>query len=249
MFKSTDGGKTFELVSARHGDHHGLWIDPNDPDRLINGSDGGAIVSVDGGKTLDEAEITSRPPSSITSRSTTSSPTTFTARSRTIPTSGSRAMTISARSTTRTGTIAGGGECGFMIADPRDPDIIYSDSENGINRFNRHTMQSETSPCGRSMRRDTGFGSRASLQLDVALMMSPHNPDTLYWGAERLFKTTDDGKSWTAISGDLTRNDKSKQGASGGPITKDITSVEYYDTIFAIAESPLEEGRSLGRHR
>jgi hypothetical protein len=72
--------------------------------------------------------------------------------------------------------------------------------------------------------------------------MSPHDPDTLYWGAEQLFKTSDGGRSWTAVSGDLTRNDKSKQVASGGPITKDITSVEYYDTIFAIAESPLERG-------
>ena len=80
-------------------------------------------------------------------------------------------------------------------------------------------------------------------------MMSPHDPETLYWGAERLFKTSDGGKSWTAVSGDLTRNDKSKQTASGGPITKDITSVEYYDTIFAIAESPLAPRGAMGRHR
>jgi hypothetical protein len=72
--------------------------------------------------------------------------------------------------------------------------------------------------------------------------LSPHNADTLYVGMERLYRSTDDGNSWTAISGDLTRNDRSKQIASGGPITKDITSVEYYDTIFAIAESPLKRG-------
>ncbi|MGD0865023.1 MAG: sialidase family protein, partial [Rhizomicrobium sp.] len=139
--------------------------------------------------------------------------------------------------------IAGGGECGFVIADPRDPDIIYSDSENGINRFNRHTMQSETIsvwPVDASGHPASELEHR--FNWTSPLMMSPHDPDTLYWGAERLFKTTDDGKSWTAVSGDLTRDDKSKQIASGGPITKDITSVEYYDTIFAIAESPLVKG-------
>jgi hypothetical protein len=74
------------------------------------------------------------------------------------------------------------------------------------------------------------------------LILSPHNPDTLYAGMERLYRSTDDGNSWTAVSGDLTRNDRSKQIASGGPITKDITSVEYYDTIFSIAESPMKRG-------
>ena len=74
------------------------------------------------------------------------------------------------------------------------------------------------------------------------LMLSPHNPDTLYTAAECVFKTTDRGHSWTQISKDLTRNDKSKQKPSGGPLTNDITSVEYYDTVFALAESPLKQG-------
>jgi hypothetical protein len=73
-------------------------------------------------------------------------------------------------------------------------------------------------------------------------MMSPHDPDALYWGSDRVWKSTDRGHSWTIISPDLTRNDKSKQAPSGGPLTKDITSVEYYDTVFAIAESPLKKG-------
>ena len=157
--------------------------------------------------------------------------------------SASQAMTISARSTKRTGTSPAAANAALSIADPRDPLIIYSDSENGINRFNRHTMQSETIsvwPVDASGHPASELEHR--FNWTSPLMMSPHNPDTLYWGAERLFKTTDDGKSWTAVSGDLTRNDKSKQIASGGPITKDITSVEYYDTIFAIAESPLEKG-------
>ncbi len=242
MFKSTDGGKTFELVSARHGDHHGLWIDPTNPDRLINGSDGGAIVSVDGGKTWTEADkqptaqfyhvaVDNRFPYDVYGAQQDNSNVWIASAS------------DEGAIDDRDWDIAGGGECGFVIADPRDPDIIYSTSENDIQRFDRHTFQSETISVW-----PVDASGRAASQLEhrfnwtSPLMMSPHDPDTLYWGAERLYKTTDDGKSWTAVSGDLTRDDKSKQIASGGPITKDITSVEYYDTIFAIAESPLVRG-------
>ncbi len=73
-------------------------------------------------------------------------------------------------------------------------------------------------------------------------MLSPHNPDVLYTAAECVFKSSDHGQSWIQISGDLTRNDKSKQQPSGGPLTNDITSVEYYDTVFALAESPVNKG-------
>lgn len=242
LFRSTDGGRTFELLPARHGDHHALWIDPTDPKRLINGSDGGAIISTDGGQTWTQADnqptaqfyhvsVDNRFPYRVYGAQQDNS-------------------NVGIASRDDEGAIddkdwfdAGGGECGFVLADPRDPDIIYSDSENGINRFNRHTMQSETISVW-----PVDASGRAASELEhrfnwtSPLMMSPHDPDTLYWGAERLYKTTDDGHSWTAVSGDLTRNDKSKQIASGGPITKDITSVEYYDTIFAIAESPLKKG-------
>ncbi len=242
MFKSTDGGKTFELVSARHGDHHGLWIDPNNPDRLINGSDGGAIVSVDGGKHWTEAE--NQPTAQFYHVSVDNQfPYNVYGAQQDNSNVGIASYDDFGAIDEKDWYIAGGGECGFVIADPRDPDIIYSDSENGINRFNRHTMQSETIsvwPVDASGHPASELEHR--FNWTSPLMMSPHNPDTLYWGAERLYKTTDDGKSWTAVSGDLTRNDKSKQIASGGPITKDITSVEYYDTIFAIAESPLVKG-------
>jgi photosystem II stability/assembly factor-like uncharacterized protein len=242
MFKSTDGGKTFSLVSARHGDHHGLWIDPTNSDRLINGSDGGAIVSVDGGKNWSQSD--NQPTAQFYHVSVDRS---FPYRVYGAQQDNSNVWIKSADDQgvidEHDWDIAGGGECGFVFADPRDPDIIYSDSENGINRFNRHTFQSENIsvwPFDASGRAASELEHR--FNWTSPLMMSPHDPDTLYWGAERLFKTTDDGKSWTAVSGDLTRNDKSKQIASGGPITKDITSVEYYDTIFAIAESPLVRG-------
>src|SRR5437588_3186984 len=132
---------------------------------------------------------------------------------------------------------------GFVIADPRDADIVYGSTENFVGRFNRHTMQLQVVsvwPIDAS-----GHAAKDLLHRfnwTSPLIMSPFDRDTLYYGMERLYKTTNDGGSWTAISPDLTRNDKSKQQPSGGPITKDITSVEYYDTIFAIAESPLAKG-------
>jgi len=135
------------------------------------------------------------------------------------------------------------GEAGFVLADPRDAHIVYGTNENLIERFNKQTMQSQVISVW-----PVDVSGHAAKDLEhrfnwtSPLAMSPFDADTLYYGMERLYKTTDDGHSWTAISGDLTRNDKSKQQASGGPITKDITSVEYYDTIFAIAESPLSRG-------
>ena len=135
------------------------------------------------------------------------------------------------------------GECGFVIADPRDADIVYGTSENLIGRFNKHTMQLQVIPVW-----PIDASGHAAKDLEhrfnwtSPMIMSPFDPDTLYYGMERLYRTTNRGGSWSPISPDLTRNDKSKQQASGGPITKDITSVEYYDTIFAIAESPLRKG-------
>src|SRR5579862_7124512 len=242
LFRSTDGGKSFELLSARHGDHHGLWIDPANPDRIIDSSDGGATISFDGGKNWTtqnnqptaqfyHVAVDNQFPYYVYGAQQDNSN-----------------LAIASRDdegaiTEKDWFNAGGGECGFVIADPRDPQIIYSTSENFIVRFDRHTRQDRVIsvwPIDVSGHAAKGLEHRFNWTSPLA--MSPFSPDTLYFGMERLYKTTNDGSSWTPISGDLTRNDKSKQEASGGPITKDITSVEYYDTIFAIAESPLKKG-------
>ncbi|HWY15989.1 MAG TPA: hypothetical protein VNX86_12700 [Rhizomicrobium sp.] len=242
LFRSTDGGKTFNLLPARHGDHHGLWIDPTNPDRLINASDGGASVSTDGGKswTTQDNQPTAQfyhvavdndfPYHVYGSQQDNSS--------------------IAIASRDDEGAIiardwydVGGGECGFVIPDPRDSNIVYSNSENFIVRWDKRTAQGRIIsvwPFDASGRAAADLEHR--FNWTSPLMMSPHNPDTLYTGMERVYRSTDDGNSWTAISGDLTRADKSKEGPSGGPITKDITSVEYYDTVFALAESPLKRG-------
>jgi photosystem II stability/assembly factor-like uncharacterized protein len=252
LFRSTDGGKSFELLPARHGDHHGIWIDPTNPDRIIEVSDGGASVSLDKGKTWSSQN--NQPTAQFYHVSVDNRFPYFVYGAQQDNTSVAIA-TMDTAMMDEAGVVGKGsigehdwydvfsGEAGFVIADPRDADIVYGTNENLIGRFNRHTRQMQVIsvwPIDASGHAAADLEHRFNWTSPLAL--SPFDPDTLYYGMERLYKTTDDGMSWTAISPDLTRNDKSRQQASGGPITKDITSVEYYDTIFAIAESPVRRG-------
>lgn len=241
-FKSVDGGKTFNLLPARHGDHHGLWIDPQDPGRIGNANDGGASVSTDGGKSW------------TTQGNQPTAQFYHVAVDNAFPYHiyGAQQDNSNVRIASRTdsGIIgpqdwshAGGGECGFVIPDPRDPNIIYSNNEGFLTRYDKaHEQYQDISvfPLDNS-----GHGASDNthrFQWVSPFFLSPHDPDTIYTAGEAVFKSTDHGQHWTQISGDLTRNDKSKQTPSGGPIQLDITSVEYYDTIFALAESPKQRG-------
>ena len=242
MFRSTDGGRTFNLLPAPHGDHHGLWIDPDNPERLINGNDGGATVSVDGGRTWStqynqptaqfyHVITDNRWPYYIYGAQQDNS-------------------TIAIKSYDDDGVIGrqdwyavGGGESGYIAPYPPDPNIVFANGEAFTSRFDKRTEQIvdiSVWPIDYS-----GYGAEGlphRYNWTSPLFISPHDPNTMYTGQDMVFKSTNGGQSWTAISGDLTRNDKSKQKPSGGPITLDITSVEYYDTIFALAESPLQKG-------
>ncbi len=242
LFRSVDGGKSFTLLPARHGDHHGLWIDPDNPQRIANANDGGASISTDGGKTWTtqnnqptaqfyHVAVDNAFPYHIYGAQQDNS-------------------NVGIASRTDSGVIgredwfqAGGGECGFVLPDPRDWHIIYSNSEGYLTRYDKNKEQASDAsvwPVDNS-----GHGAvdlQHRFQWVSPLLLSPHNPDTIYTAAECVFKSTDQGNSWTPISGDLTRNEKSKQQPSGGPLTNDITSVEYYDTIFALAESPKQKG-------
>ena len=241
-FKSVDGGKSFNLLPARHGDHHGLWIDPQNPNRIGNANDGGASISTDGGKTWTtqnnqptaqfyHVAVDNAFPYHIYGAQQDNS-------------------NLGIASRTDWGAIgqadwfvAGDGECGFVVPDPRDWHIIYSNSEGFAVRYdkNKEDVQDISPvPLDSSGHGASDLGHR--FQWVSPLMLSPHNPDTIYTAAECVFRSTDHGQSWTKISEDLTRNDKSKQRPSGGPLTNDITSVEYYDTIFALAESPVKQG-------
>ena len=242
MLRSTDGGRSFNLVPATHGDHHALWIDPAEPKRLINANDGGASVSLDGGKTWSTQN--NQPTAQFY----------HVATDMRFPYWVYGAQQDNSNLTVASfddeGVIGpadfypvGGGEAGWVIPDPRDAHIVYSDSENSVNRFDKRSEQSQDispDPVDNSGHPARELAHR--FNWTSPMMLSPHDPDTLYVASEAVWKTTDHGRSWKIISGDLTRNDRSKQTASGGPLTKDITSVEYYDTIFALAESPLRKG-------
>jgi photosystem II stability/assembly factor-like uncharacterized protein len=241
MFRSTDGGRTFGLLPAPHGDHHGLWIDPDNTDHLINGNDGGATVSLDGGRTWStqynqptaqfyHVITDNRWPYYIYGAQQDNS-------------------TIAIKSFDDDGVIGrqdwyavGGGESGYIAPYPPDPNITFANAEAFTSRFDKRTEQLvdiSVWPLDVS-----GNGAEKLLHRfnwTSPLMISPHDPNTLYTASEMVFKSTNGGQSWAAISGDLTRNDKAKQKSSGGPITLDITSVEYYDTVFALAESPLKK--------
>ena len=242
LFKSVDGGKTFNLLPARHGDHHGLWIDPKDPSRIGNANDGGVAISIDGGKTWTTQ--TNQPTAQFYHVAVDN------AFPYHIYGAQQDNSNVCIASRTDSGVIgpqdwypAGDGECGFVIPDPRDWHVIYSNSEGYAVRYDKSKEEvQDISPVPID---NSGHGAVDLIhrfQWVSPLILSPHNPDVIYTAAECVFKSTDHGQSWTKISEDLTKNDKSKQQPSGGPLTNDITSVEYYDTVFALAESPIDKG-------
>jgi photosystem II stability/assembly factor-like uncharacterized protein len=242
MYRSTDAGNSFTTVNAPHGDRHGLWIDPANPDRMIEGDDGGATISTDAGKSWTSED--NQPTAQFYHVSTDNQ---FLYR---IYGAQQDNSTVSIASRSDNGAIVesdfydvAGGESGFVIPDPRNPNIVYAGSYDGlITRFDKSTGQAQDisawplNPMGHA-----AADLVHRFQWTAPIALSPTDPNVIYHGAEVLFKSTDAGMSWAAISPDLTRNDKSKQQSSGGPITQDNTSVEYYDTIFAIAESPLDK--------
>jgi photosystem II stability/assembly factor-like uncharacterized protein len=244
MYRSVDGGKTFSLVMAPHGDHHGLWIDPDNPQRMINGNDGGATITPDGGKTW--SSLYNQPTAQFYHVITDNRFPYYVYGSQQDNTS----VAIASANTDDTGVIdrpnwyaVGGGEAGYIAPYLPDPDIVYAgDYQGTITRFDKRTgLAKQVSVWPEP---NDGAGAAAlkyRFQWTAPIVISPHDPDVLYHGAQVLLKSTDGGMSWAAISPDLTRNDKSKQQISGGPITKDDTGTEYYDTIFSAAESPVQK--------
>ena len=242
-YRSTDGGLHFSVVPAPHGDDHAFWIDPQNPKRLMEGNDGGATISVDGGNTWSTQD--NQPTAQFYHVSVDNRFFYYVYGAQ------QDNSTIAIASRTNHGDIGdkdwydvGGGESGYIVADPKDPDIVYAGGNWGIiTRYDRHTGQVQdvtvwpVNPSGWSAGQ-----LPHRFQWTAPIAISPFDSNTVYIGGEKLFKTTDGGITWTAISPDLTRNDKSKQLPTGGPLTIDETSVEYYDTIFTVAPSTLERG-------
>ncbi len=242
-YKSTDGGHLFNKVHVPHGDNHGLWIDPMNSRRMIASNDGGVTVTLDGGKTwtLEDNQPTAQFYHVITD----------TATPYRVYGAQQDSGTVAIVSRSDDGSIGasdwydvGGGEAGYIAPDPRDPNIVFAaDYQGTITRYDRHTGQVKAINEQPELSDAHGAANlEHRFQWTAPVMISLQDPNTLYHGGERLFKTTDGGVHWQAISPDLTRNDKSKQLASGGDITIDDSGTEYYDTIFSIAESPLTKG-------
>jgi len=241
--RSVDGGKTFTSIRTPHSDHHDLWIDPTEPDRMIIGDDGGAQVSINGGAAWTTYH---NQPTAQFYRVTTDNAFPYRIYGAQQDNSTVRIRSRSDRFAIgeRDWEPTAGGESGHIAPHPRDSDIVYGGSYgNYLIRVNHRTAEVRDV----NVWPDNPIGAGADVQKyrfqwNFPLFFSPHDPNCLYAAGNVLFKTTNEGQSWTPISPDLTRNDKTKQGPSGGPITKDNTSVEYYCTIFAALESPHEPG-------
>src|SRR5712672_3456599 len=242
-YRSTDGGHLFNKIKVPHGDNHGLWIDPANTRRMIASNDGGATVTLDGGKTWTRQD---NQPTAQFYHVTTDSREPYYVYGAQQDNS-----TIAIASRGDDGQIGrddwyqvGGGEAGYIAPYPPDPNIVYAgDYEGNITRFDKRTGQVKNIAVWPDLSDARGAASlEHRFQWTAPIVISPQDPNTIYYGGERVFKTTDGGVRWEAISSDLTRNDKSKQQASGGPITIDDTGTEYYDTVFSIAPSPMTKG-------
>ncbi len=241
--RSKDGGKTFTSFNAPHGDHHDLWIDPENNQRMVIGDDGGAQISYDGG--LNWSTYYNQPTAQFY-RVTTDDH--FPYR---IYGAQQDNSTVRILHRTEGGSIderdwepTAGGESAHIAIDPENNDIIYGGSYGGflmrLNHDNRQVRIINVWPDN-----PMGYGAEGMkyrFQWNFPVFFSPHNPKKLYACSNHVHVSTDEGQSWRVISPDLTSNTPEKMGASGGPITKDNTGVEYYCTIFAAAESFHEEG-------
>ena len=241
--KSKDGGKTFKSNNAPHGDHHDLWIAPEDNQRMIIADDGGAQISFNGGKTWTTYH---NQPTAQFYRVTTDNSFPFRIY---VAQQDNSTLRVNYRSSG--GGISeddweptAGGESAHLAIDPLDNDIVYGGSYGGYLTRVNHKTNSER---GINVWPDNpmGYGAEGMkyrFQWNFPIHFSKHDPKKLYTFSNHVHVSEDEGQSWEIISPDLTRNDPEKLKSSGGPITQDNTGVEYYCTIFAANESSIKEG-------
>ncbi|HEY9427960.1 MAG TPA: glycosyl hydrolase [Gemmatimonadaceae bacterium] len=267
LFRSEDGGKTMKAIRGTHGDFHDLWIDPDDTKHLVVGNDGGGAVSVNTGERWTDEDYptgqfyhvatTSHIPYHVCGaqqdNSTLCIPFDWNLRafesaqrsranandedddydrgaSPSDMTAGGMALAYD----------AGGGEPGYIAPDPLHPELFYSGTNNGgyIDKYDRRTGQSrEVNPYPWFYSGEPSKDIKERWQWTFPIIFSPLDPKTLYTSSQRLWRTTDGGQTWTALSGDLTRHDPKTQGKSGGPITGDMNGPEVYGVIFSVGPS------------
>ncbi|HUG16163.1 MAG TPA: glycosyl hydrolase [Thermomicrobiales bacterium] len=248
-WKSIDGGKTFEQIPTPHGDNHGLWIDPRDSKRIIEGNDGGACVTFDGGFTW--SSILNQPTAQFY-HVTTDNQIPYNVYGSQQDNWAMRVPSIDFEGaiSQRNYVEPGGGESGYIAISPKPPHKVYG---GGIGTGLGHGRLIAWNPETGQKRNVTvwpevhGFGAGADamkyrFQWTFPVEFSPHDDDTLYACSNYVHRSTDEGTSWEVISPDLTRNDPEKIKSSGGPITADNSGAEIYCTIFAFKESAQEKG-------
>ena len=250
MWRSTDGGKNFDRIGTPHGDNHDLWIDPKDTQRMIQSNDGGANVTFNGGESW----------STVYNQ--------LTAQFYTVTTDNRQPFyhvygtqqdnsSLAVPSGANDGAIvwgdsysAGSGESGFMAVHPNDPNIVYvgavGSSPGGggaLQRYDHQTGQIQLINVWPEAHGGIGPGElKYRFPWTFPILFSPHDSDVLYTAGNVVFRSTDEGHSWEPISPDLTKNDPTKLGVSGGPITKDTSGAEHYCTIATLRECPIEPG-------
>lgn len=241
MYRSVDAGKTITNVRGAHGDYHDLWIDPDDPKHLVHADDGGGAVSVTWGETwtgqafataqLYRLGVTNTFPYYACGGQQDNS-------------------TICVPVQTTPGELergyfsAGGGESGYVTPHPTNPNLFYSGSQGAlITKFDRASGAiRDIQPYPRFFSGEPARDLPERWQWTFPIVFDPFDPNTLMVASQHVWKTTDDGQSWTRMSPDLTRADPMTLGDSGGPITRDMNGPEIFATVFAIGASPVQKG-------
>ena len=238
IMKSIDGGKTFQVLPAKHGDNHDLWINPRNHLDMINGNDGGAIVSLDGGASWSSED--NQPTGQIYRVNTDAQYPYWVYGAQQDNTSIATPSAAPGGITSADWYPVAGCESAHIVFDPNDPRYVYGDCYQGmLEEFDRQTRLSRSVMAYPQMNLNEPSDSiRYRFNWSSPLAVSPENAHVLYDGANVLFRSSDRGQTWTAISPDLTRNEKAHQGWGGAPITNEGAGGEVYNTIYYIAPSP-----------
>lgn len=240
---STDGGENWHRGSTPHGDNHDMWINPNNADLYIQCNDGGANVTRDGGQTwssqmnqptaeLYQVNVDEQFPYWLYAGQQDNS---------TLALPSERPFSVAAGPSAYMLTV-GGCETGPAVPKPGNPDIVYSNCKGRFGRYNKKTGQEQQYYVGAAnMYGHNPKDLKYRFQRVSPIHVSPHNPDKVYHASQYLHVTYDDGITWETISPDLTAFEPDKQVISGSPITRDITGEEFYSTIYAVQESPIQK--------
>jgi photosystem II stability/assembly factor-like uncharacterized protein len=242
VFKSTDGGETLEEVPVPHVDNHDLWINPDEPKIMIEANDGGATVTFNGGETWTTQM---NQPTAEIYRVTVDNDFPYRVYGAQQDNSTLRipSRTAGPGITLQHWEAVGGGESGHIAVDLDDPDIVYAGTHGQISRIDLETgLEREIHLYPENHIGVAARDMRYRFQWNAPIRISPHDSSVVYHCSQHVHKTTDGGQTWETISPDLTKNDPEKQEAAGGPVSKDGTTVEFYNTIFAFEESPHTAG-------